>query len=217
MVTRLLGAVSLAVLTSLGACEKTRGLARPVRTDCGDSQPRRFFDDVFYGLRPSESEIPNAFAPILDQMGEPSLSCSVDFDAAYRILFSAPNGMAMAIRMVSSDGQWTLISVPFDKKLQKTVTRSERPVTPSELRQFLGMVAKFDFWVRSPNPTPTSTDTDVVVLHSGVWIFEGSADGQYHAIVRASLPREREFNAIGKWLFTAANYEVPGEFLVPAY
>lgn len=210
-------ALLIAAAIWLAGCQDVRGLARPIRTDCGHSQPERFFDDVFRGLPDSAIEIPIGSANMLEAMREPSLSCGADFDQAYRILFSAPSGMTMAIRVASTDGEATLFSVAFDRKLQKTLSRSERKLTDRDFREFLSAVDNFDFWVRSPSPTPTSTDTGLIVLHSGVWIFEGTADNWYHAIARGALPREREFNAIGKWLFTAADYEVPGEFLVRSY
>jgi hypothetical protein len=169
--------VAISTLTVVSARQSTSQSA-PRST----GQPIAFFP-------PDTVEGPNEsfFSQYLSYFGEPSLLAAAQDPNSFSYRFDAlggTRGYVIAIRLsLKTDGSAQIfISEQWpspDPVVHTVVTKTVRDAPASDVKIFLQMVQRADFWsMRSIEKK------DFYVLDADTWVFEGVRNGSYHVVLR---------------------------------
>jgi hypothetical protein len=190
------------------ATPETVGIARRVARSCNETNlDDRFFRSVFAASNEGNEANVLGVSTLLANLGEPSMSCGVETDEAYRLTFMPERGDAFTIRVERVGNTVTLtISYATEGGVPKT---NRQTVTPQAWEKLIGSIAEYDFWSRSPYPSPSTMNRGVVVFHGPAWLLEGQKKGSYHAVSRVSSFMERGFDMPARTMFEIAGLDVP--------
>ena len=124
----------------------------------------------------------NFFSQVLSQFNEPSLFAAAQDSSAlsYRVeSMAGRKWQIFAVRVsVSSDGSARVVAVGVSGT-PSTLHRTEHSASAAEVKKFLQLVDKADFWsMRAGESGQGYFDADT-------WVFEGVRNGAYHAVVRS--------------------------------
>jgi hypothetical protein len=207
-------AFGIAASTGLICCAaEPHGLATAVRAACQDNA----LDDRYFGPTFGETSIATlarvqGYSELLQRLDEPSLSCAGNASEAYRLVYAPQVDGTITIRIQQDGTRSVLRVVVTDETTHKVLRESTREVSAEEWKTITAVLDRFDLWVRPPFPTGTAATSTVVVPHGSAWIFEGRRRGYYHALSRASIAREQEFDVVAQALFPVSGVPVPAEF-----
>jgi hypothetical protein len=203
--------VALAAVCACCSAPEPLGISTRVADKCTDAElDHRFFRGVFSGK--NELNLTNArgLSELLVSFGEPSLSCDVDADEAYRVLYLPEDGDALTIRIERLEETYT-VRVTSKPTADAAPRSREHAITPQAWEKVTRAIDGYNFWSRSPYPSPSTIPSGVIVLHGAAWLLEGQRDRSYHAVSRVSASNEADFDLPARALFEIAGLQAPGE------
>jgi hypothetical protein len=122
------------------------------------------------------------FSQYLSYFNEPSLLAAAQDSTALSYRFESLAGRkphVLAVRVsINSDGTARVVAVE-QSGTPPTLHRKERTATAGEVKKFLQLVDKADFWSMPAIEYRKGFYTD-----SDTWVFEGVRNGTYHVVMR---------------------------------
>jgi hypothetical protein len=193
-------AIVAATLTiaSCNAQAEIKGIARHTENSCSEMKlDDRFFRGVFDTREQHIDGDVSGIAEFLQSVGEPSISCAVQTDEAYRLIFLPERGSSVALRAQRRDDRYELI---VSRPQTKSTIHS---LDQADWNKLTSAIEHYNFWSRSPYPSSSIPD-DSIELHGAVWVLEGQKGNWYHAVSRLSSFKEKEFDRPSKAFFDIA-------------
>ena len=143
------------------------------------------------------------FSGYLKSIGEPSLlAAAPDRTAvAYRLdWMSGSKGYLLAVRVaLNSDRSASLVATE-ERGAQAGPARTKRSISELDLRRFLKLVDKADFWsMPSVEPDQSGPARKSYKLDASIWVFEAVRDGNYHVVLRRA-PERSSFTDMVRFL-----------------
>jgi len=169
--------VAVSTLTVVSA-RQTTSQSPPQST----GQPIEFFPPDTIGFS-------NFFSQYLNYFGEPSLLAAAQDPNSFSYRLDAvggTRGYVIAVRLsLKKDGSAQIfISQHWpspDPEVRTVVTRTVKDAPAADVKIFLQMVQRVDFWSMRPELDPHKTGYE---LDADTWVFEGVRNGSYHVVLR---------------------------------
>lgn len=125
------------------------------------------------------------FSQVLSQFNEPSLLAAAQDSSALSYRFESMAGQKwqfLAVRVsISSDGSARVFAVELSGT-PPILHRTEHSASAAEVKKFLQLVDKGDFWSMRAIESGKGYYRD-----ADVWVFEGVRNGTYHVVARAGV------------------------------
>jgi hypothetical protein len=178
-VSRYTSIVVLSVLTAL-SCAAISQQDTPKSTSRQASQPTQYFPE---GVVASFTRF---FAEYLQFFDEPSLLPGAQDRTVVSYRFESwmrRGSQILVVRLsLNPDGSARVVTVDQSGN-PAAVHRTERTAPAVDVKKFLELIEKANFWSTS------TIDNNQRQIYDGVpWIFEGLRDGKYHVVIRDDWP-----------------------------
>lgn len=155
--------------------------------------------------------IDNAF--VLRALGEPDLNRQqVSADTTIRFLWLRSFDFPVSVRLVRSDGKFTVITASADITMEMgaerekfTTIRDAVPIDPAAWRQIVESANEAGFWEMS--------SIDKLVIDGAAWIIEARLPDRYHVVYihspKADRPVEATFRKLALSILDMGTIRVP--------
>ncbi|MGB0036387.1 MAG: hypothetical protein WBP79_13020 [Candidatus Acidiferrales bacterium] len=143
------------------------------------------------------------FSEYLRSIGEPSLFAATKDRSAvsYRLVWlSGQKGYLLAVRLALNFDESASLIATEEFGTKAPPARTERSLSGADVRKFLELVEKAEFWsMPSVEEEKSKSSRKSYRLDASTWVFEGVRNGSYRVILRRA-PEPSSFTEMVRFL-----------------